>query len=177
MGECFDLHSKESEKLLKAYIEVYGSLPEGEDGMIELKGLPGTEPRRVSLQSVETVVVARLREMLELIWHDVCQVKKDSSVSAVLMTGGGAKLHVFNRLIQEVTNLNLSTPHYEPRYVLPEMRDEIELWSNCLGTLILGARDYQVSLERGSMPILSQFTTEFRRIGGLVKDVFSHIKW
>jgi len=177
LGECFDLHSKESEKLLKAYIEVYGSLPEGEDGMIELKGLPGTEPRRVSLQSVETVVIARLREMLELVWHDICHAKKNSAVSAVLMTGGGARLKVLERLVPEVMSLHLSKPHYEPQHILPDMRDKIELWSNCLGTLILGARDYQVSLEGGRMPITSQFTAEFRRIGGLVKDVFSHIKW
>ncbi|WDE98652.1 hypothetical protein PQO03_12475 [Lentisphaera profundi] len=177
LAECFDLHSKESEKLLKAYIEVYGSLPEGEDGMIELKGLPGTAPRRVSLQSVEKVVVARLGEMLAFVWHDICHAKKDSSVSAVLITGGGAKLQVLERLIPEVMGLNLSKAHYEPQYILPDMRDEPELWANCLGTLVSGARDYEVSVSKGNMPIASQFIAEFRRVGGLVTDIFSHLKW
>ena len=116
--------------------------------------------------------MARLSEMIYFIWQDICQSKKQDAVTVVI-TGGGAKLQVLSKIIPEVTGINISKPQYDPSHILPEIGGAGAL-VRLFGYTNSGTRDYQVSLIRGDMPITSQFTAEFRRIGGL-KRSFSHL--
>jgi len=82
------------------------------DEMIEVPSVGEREPRMVSRTDLATIMEARMRELLEMIDHEITKSGVKQRLSGgVLFTGGGAMVDGLIPLAEEVINLGASIGH------------------------------------------------------------------
>lgn len=82
------------------------------DDTIEIPGMAGREPRKISRQILGEIIEARAEEIFEMLKHEIYRTGMDTHIaSGIVLTGGGALLHGIKDLCEAVFGTQVRIGH------------------------------------------------------------------
>ena len=142
------------------------------DDMVEVAGLGGRAPRRLSRRALSDVVEPRAHEMLVLVKREMERALADRALaSGIVLTGGGAVLDQMVGLAERVfrTPVRLGTPLH-----LNGLVDAVAspMYSTSVGLVLHGLRQHGGSRARHTAGVLGQLRVMRERMSGWLKEFF-----
>ena len=140
--------------------------------MVEVAGLGGRAPRRLSRRALSDVVEPRAHEMLVLVKREMERALADRALaSGIVLTGGGAVLDQMVGLAERVfrTPVRLGTPLH-----LNGLVDAVAspMYSTSVGLVLHGLRQHGGSRARHTAGVLGQLRVMRERMSGWLKEFF-----
>ncbi len=97
---------KEAEEIKKKYGCAMAKLLEEDDTEIEIKGVGGRNPRKVSRKTLSAIIEPRVEEILSIAYREVRKVWDPELLAAgVVLTGGTSRLTGIEQLAEEIFDL------------------------------------------------------------------------
>jgi cell division protein FtsA len=142
------------------------------DEMVEVAGLGGRSPRRLSRRALSDVVEPRAHEMLVLVKREMERALADRALaSGIVLTGGGAVLDHMVGLAERVFRMpvRLGTPLH-----LNGLVDAVAspMYSTSVGLVLHGLRQQGGSRARHTAGVLGQLGVMRERMMGWLRDFF-----
>jgi cell division protein FtsA len=79
---------------------------EHDNVMVSIPGLRGREPKEISVKNLTEIITARMKEIIDLVYHQVkVSGYENKLMTGVVLTGGGAQLRNLTQLVSYVTGM------------------------------------------------------------------------
>ncbi len=79
---------------------------EHENVMVSIPGLRGREPKEISVKNLTEIISARIKEIIELVYHQIKVSGYESKLmTGIVLTGGGAQLRNLTQLVSYITGM------------------------------------------------------------------------
>ena len=142
------------------------------DEMLEVAGLGGRAPRRLSRRALSDVVEPRAHEILVLVKREMERALAERTLaSGIVLTGGGAVLDQMVGLAERVfrTPVRLGTPLH-----LNGLVDAVAspMYSTSVGLVLHGLRQHGGSRARHTAGVLGQLGVMRERMMGWLREFF-----
>jgi cell division protein FtsA len=147
------------------------TLGDGRTRLIEIPGLSGQKDRKIPRSTLETIIEARLRELLELIYNDVQNHDMLNLIgNGIILAGGGSRIPQLKDLVKQVFNVPVRVGR------LVDMNGDDEVLSNpgfstCGGALKIGLVYFNVDQAKQKSAI-QELKTEVSKTWKNIKTAF-----
>lgn len=130
-----------------------------QNAFITIPGVRGMAAKEIKVQTLASIIQARMSEILEFVTFHLKQVGLDNKTlnGGIILTGGGSQLKHLIQLTEYITGLNARIG-YPNEHLAPNHIDELTkpMYSTCIGLILKGYNDYEQEYK--------EFVQNFRKV-------------
>ena len=142
-----------------------------EEEIVTIPGLPGRQPKEISMKNLASIIQARMEEIVEYIYFEIKNSGYEKKLyGGIVLTGGGALLKHIAQLVEFKTGMDTRIG-YPNEHLANDVSAEIAspMYSTGIGLVIVGIDRYEKEKEKLRQKLSMAEQEEFTGVEDSVK--------
>jgi cell division protein FtsA len=121
-----------------------------EEEIVTIPGLPGRQPKEISMKNLASIIQARMEEIVEYIYFEIKNSGYEKKLyGGIVLTGGGALLKHIAQLVEFKTGMDTRIG-YPNEHLANDVSEDIAspMYSTGIGLVIVGIDRYEKEKEK-----------------------------